>query len=110
MLVKIQPKRDNYLIKFLIKLVANDNDYVMDFFAGSGTTAQAVYEINKEHNKNLHYILIQLNETIDEKSEIHKNCLKYGIKANIPEILLLRINTYLKQNNKEIDYEIKNIK
>ena len=50
------------MIKFLIRLVAKDNDIVLDFFAGCGTTAQAVYEVNEENNKKINYVLIQLDE------------------------------------------------
>jgi len=48
------------------------NDIVLDSFAGSGTTAQAVLEINKEQDKNLHFILIQLPEKIDKKHIAYK--------------------------------------
>lgn len=52
------------LIKFLIRIATKDNDTILDFFAGSGTTAQAVYETNKEDGRNNRYILIQLDEKV----------------------------------------------
>ena len=50
----------------LIKMVCNNkNAIIMDFFAGSGTTGQAVLQLNKEDSGNRKYILCQLNEVTD---------------------------------------------
>lgn len=48
------------------------NDIILDFFAGSGTTAQAVLELNKEDGGNRKFILVQLPEKTDENSEAYK--------------------------------------
>lgn len=53
------------LIKNLLKYFPNNNILVLDFFAGSGTTAQAVMELNKEDGGNRKYILVQFPETSD---------------------------------------------
>ena len=53
------------LIKFLIRLVAKKGDIVMDYFAGSGTTAHAVMAQNLADNGNRKFILVQLDESID---------------------------------------------
>ena len=50
------------LLKLLISLVENKNAIVLDFFAGSGTTAQAVFELNKEDGGNRKCILCTNNE------------------------------------------------
>lgn len=50
-----------------IDLSTNQSDIILDFFAGSGTTAQAVMELNAEDNGNRKFILVQLDEKIDEK-------------------------------------------
>lgn len=50
------------LIKFLISLVKAENNVVLDFFAGSGTTGQAVLELNKEDGGNRKFILCTNNE------------------------------------------------
>lgn len=65
------PKPVN-LIKKLLELSTNQDDTILDFFAGSGTTAHAVMELNQEDNGNRKYILVQLPETTEEKSEAHK--------------------------------------
>lgn len=49
-----------------------NNDIILDFFAGSGTTGQAITELNHEDGGNRKYILVQLPEQTDEKSEAYK--------------------------------------
>ena len=56
------------LIQYLVEISRSDEDaIILDFFAGSGTTAQAVMNSNVKDNGNRKYILVQLPETIDEK-------------------------------------------
>ncbi|MBR9683750.1 site-specific DNA-methyltransferase [Candidatus Woesearchaeota archaeon] len=50
------------LIKRILDLSSKDNSIVLDFFAGSGTTAQAVLELNKEDKGNRQFILVTNNE------------------------------------------------
>lgn len=50
------------LIKVLMKIYNNKNATILDFFAGSGTTGQAVLELNKEDNGNRQFILCTNNE------------------------------------------------
>ena len=50
------------LIKYLLQIHANQNATVLDFFAGSGTTAHAVLELNKEDGGNRKFILCTNNE------------------------------------------------
>lgn len=58
------------LIKYLISITQMKNDItVMDFFSGSGTTAQAVMELNAEDNGNRKYILVQLPEKINDAEQ-----------------------------------------
>ena len=52
------------LVNFLISFILEDDDIILDFFSGSGTTAEAVMRANIEGNK-YRYILIQLQENID---------------------------------------------
>ncbi len=65
------------LIKYLINIVSHKNAKILDFFAGSGTTAHAVLELNKEDNGNRKFILCTNNEVgILEET---KFCQKYNI-------------------------------
>lgn len=51
---------------------ASDDALVLDFFSGSGTTAQAVMQANSEDNGHRKYIMVQIPEECDEKSEARK--------------------------------------
>ena len=61
------------LIKRLLTIGnAKNNDIILDFFAGSGTTAHAISELNAEDGGNRQWICVQLGERTDEKSEAFK--------------------------------------
>lgn len=50
------------LIKFILKIINNKNAIVLDFFAGSSTTADAVMQLNAEDGRNRKFIMVQLPE------------------------------------------------
>lgn len=56
------------LMKHLLQFSADSNSIVLDFFAGSCTTARAVIELNQEDNGNRQFIMVQLPEPTPEKS------------------------------------------
>ena len=56
------------LIRHLLKIASDKNSLVMDFFAGSGTTGQAVWSLNREDNGNRKFILINLDEDVEDKN------------------------------------------
>jgi len=60
------------LLKRIIALASKDNDIVLDFFSGSATTAHAVMQLNAEDGGNRKFIMVQLPELCDEKSEAYK--------------------------------------
>jgi len=60
------PKSINFL-KHILKFITSENDLILDFFAGSGTTGDAVMQLNAEDGGNRKYILVQLPEPIDPK-------------------------------------------
>lgn len=61
------------LMKYLAELCRiGDNDIVLDFFSGSASTADSVLQLQKEKNVNCHFIMVQLPELCDEKSEAYK--------------------------------------
>ena len=49
-----------------------DNGYVLDFFSGSGTTAHAVMQLNAEDGGSRKFIMVQVPEKTDDRSEAHK--------------------------------------
>ncbi len=84
------------LIKKLVQLYSKDSDLILDFFGGSGTTAQAVTELNKEDGGSRQYILVQLPEATDEKSEAHRAGYR-----KISDITIARNQRVLAQIDKE---------
>ena len=60
------------LIKFLASIHTSSDDYIMDFFSGSATTAHAVMQLNAEDGGHRKFIMVQLSEATDEKSEAYK--------------------------------------
>lgn len=60
------------LIYYLIGRICCNNDTVLDFFSGSSTTAHAVMQLNAEDGGNRKFIMVQLPEKTDEKSEAYK--------------------------------------
>ncbi|MFH1674324.1 MAG: site-specific DNA-methyltransferase, partial [Pseudomonadota bacterium] len=79
------------LIKYFIQFI-DKNDIILDFFSGSGTTAHAVLDLNKQDNGNRKFICIQLPEKCDEKTEAFKG----GYKS-IAEIGKERIRRVIKK-------------
>ena len=64
--------KSSALIKHIVYLADVEDGYILDFFSGSATTAQAVMQINSEDNGKRKFIMVQLPEETDEKSEAFK--------------------------------------
>ena len=64
--------KDEQILQTLLSMATNKQDLVLDFFAGSGTTAHAVMALNAEDGGNRRCISVQLPEPTDEKSEARK--------------------------------------
>ena len=60
------------MMKQLTSLCTKDNDIILDFFSGSATTAHAVMQLNAEDGGHRKFIMVQLPEMTDEKSEAYK--------------------------------------
>ena len=84
------------LIMYIMKLTGIEDGIIVDFFAGSGTTAHAVMQLNSEDGGNRKCISVQLPEKTDEKSE----AFKAGYK-NIAEISKERIRRAAKKIKQE---------
>ena len=52
------------LLNRIIQIATNENDIILDSFAGSGTTAQAVLELNKEDGGNRKFILVEQEDGV----------------------------------------------
>lgn len=60
------------MIRRLVYHATEKNDIILDFFSGSATTAHAVMQLNAEDGGNRKFIMVQLPEETDEKSEAYK--------------------------------------
>ena len=60
------------LIQFLITIISDSNAIILDFFSGSATTAHAVMQLNAEDGGHRKFIMVQLPEVTDEKSEAYR--------------------------------------
>jgi len=95
------PKPVN-MLKHIIKLSkTRDNDIILDFFAGSGTTAHAVMELNAEDGGNRKFIMVQLPEKTDEESEAYK--AGYKDITEIGEERIRKAGKKILEENKDKD-------
>lgn len=60
------------LIKCFVSQITAPSDIILDFFSGSATTAHAVMQLNAKDNGHRKFIMVQLPEPCDEKSEAYK--------------------------------------
>lgn len=71
------------LILDVVKLTTSKNDIVLDFFAGSGTTAHAVMKLNSLDGGSRKFILVQLPEKLDTGKKEHAQAYKFCIDNNL---------------------------
>lgn len=85
------------LIQRMIKLAGQNDFLVLDFFSGSATTAHAVMQLNAEDGGNRKFIMVQLPEKTDEKSEAHK--AGYETICEIGKERIRRAGAKIKEEN-----------
>lgn len=89
------------IYNFVKSIICEDSDIVLDFFSGSATTAHAIMQLNAEDGGNRQFIMVQLPELTDEKSEAYKAGYK-----NICEIgkeRIRRAGAKIKAEHPEVD-------
>jgi adenine-specific DNA-methyltransferase len=91
-------------IQDILKIATNNDSLILDFFSGSATTAHAVMKLNAEDGGNRKFIMVQLPEKTDEKSEAYKADYK-----NICEIGKERIRRAGKQIKEEAGLSAQNL-
>lgn len=92
------PKPSSFIKKLMqIGCESDTNDITLDFFGGSGSTGQAIMELNKEDGGNRKFILVQIPEATDENSE----AFKAGYKK-ISDITIERNKRVVAKIEKEI--------
>jgi len=97
----IDVKFDDYpkplsLVKYLCHMVKGEHDIILDFFAGSATTAHAVMQLNAEDGGKRTFIMVQLPEECDKKSEAFK--AGYKTIAEISKERIRRAGKKIKEN------------
>lgn len=74
------PKSTDVLAR-LFHAITDDGDLILDFFAGSGSTGQAVWEQNPKDGKTRHWVLVQVPEQPDASEDSGKNALAAGYET-----------------------------
>ncbi len=85
------------LIKDFVKIGSDANTFILDFFSGSATTAHAVMQLNAEDGGNRKFIMVQLPEKCDEKSEAYK--AGYKTICDIGKERIRRAGKKIKEEN-----------
>jgi adenine-specific DNA-methyltransferase len=70
--LKFSSPKNVKVIRELVQMCTQESDIVLDFFAGSSTTAHTIMQMNAEDGGNRKFIMVQLPELTDEKSEAYK--------------------------------------
>jgi len=83
----------------LINSCTNETDIIVDFFSGSATTAHAVMQLNAEDGGNRKFIMVQIPESCDEKSEAYK--AGYKTICEIGKERIRRAGAKIKEENKD---------
>lgn len=86
-------------LKRLIKQIDLSNSIILDFFSGSSTTAHATMKLNAEDGGNRKFIMVQLPEETDEKSEAYK--AGYKTIADIGRERIRRAGEKIREDNKD---------
>jgi len=92
------------LIKLLATLFEEKDCLILDFFAGSATTADAVFQLNNEDSGKRKFIMVQLQEPCNEKSEAFKS--GYKTIAEIGKERIRRAAAKIKEENPEYNGDL----
>lgn len=89
------------LLKNIISIVVQDGDIVLDFFSGSGTTADAVMQIEAEKSLALKYIMVQLPENLEDGMKKADNNAKASLEVAIDFLKSQKMPVLLSELGKE---------
>lgn len=105
------PKPSEFIKKLVSVMTSGNDDIVLDFFSGSASTAHAVMSLNAEDNKHRKFIMVQLPEPCDEKSEAYKAGYKTICDIGKERIRRAGDKLYetLKNSGKDFQHIAKNI-
>jgi len=100
--------KPSILLKYLFSSATKDNDIILDFFAGSGTTGHAVMQLNAEDGGNRKFILCQIDEPIKKGSPAYKFCVDNGLSPVISSITIERLRKAGDEIAKELEENKRN--
>lgn len=92
------------VMKLMIESIGEDEGIILDFFAGSASTAQAVLEKNRDEEKRLRLICVQLPEYVNEKSSAYEQ--GYRNIADIGKERIRRVAKKIKDENPSYDGDL----
>ncbi|CAM6384267.1 site-specific DNA-methyltransferase [Enterobacter hormaechei] len=92
------------LLSDLINIVVSDGDYVLDFFGGSGSTAHAILELNKNDNADRKFILVQIDEKL--KNEDFAYDKGYKTIFDITKDRIIKAGEKIKKANPDYNGDI----
>lgn len=92
------------VISYFINMFSDKDSCVLDFFSGSSTTAHAVMQLNVENMGKRKYIMVQLPEPVDEKSEAFK--AGYDNICEIGKERIRRAGDKIKSEHPDVDLDI----
>jgi len=93
------------MISKIVEMGSNQNDIILDFFAGSGTTAHAVMQLNAEDGGNRKFILCQIDEPIQKDKPAYKFCVENNLPPVISSITIERLKRAGEKIAKELEDE-----
>lgn len=98
------PKDERIIESFVNMVTSTDESIIMDFFSGSATTAHAVMQLNAEDGGNRRFIMVQLPEKCDDKSEAAK--AGYKTICDIGKERIRRAGEKIKAENPDKDLDV----
>ena len=97
------PKDSGILMSFMKAIAVANEDIVLDFFAGSGSTGEAVMQLNAEDGGKRKFILCQIDEPIKEDKPAYKFCIDNNLPPVISSITVERLKRAGEKNTNDID-------
>ena len=97
--------KSHLIIDRLLGFLTKENDLILDFFAGSGTTGHAVMQLNAEDGGNRKFILCQIDEPIKKDKPAYQFCIENNLPPVISSITIERLKRAGEKIAKEIEVE-----
>ena len=99
------PKDFGVLMSLMKAISVADEDIILDFFAGSGSTGEAVMRLNTEDGGNRKFILCQIDEPLKEDKPAYKFCIDNNLPPVISSITVERLKRAGEKIAKDIEDE-----